>query len=117
MTAGLRVCTVTGATVSVIAAGNDGGCGWASETLIVCERLVGMIGALPSAGRSTATSSHTSALSPGPTFVVGCWELPRMRVQYASWSPARVSNILSPANTANDVIVTSCDRALVSCSS
>src|SRR6478672_2870790 len=44
MTAGLRVCTVTGATVSVIAAGNDGGCGWASETLIVCERLAGMVG-------------------------------------------------------------------------
>src|ERR1700687_5548844 len=116
MTAGLRVETVTGATVAVIVAGNSGGIGSGMATPMACARVVGMLDGPPSAGLSTATSSHTNALCPGPGLVVGAG-LPRMRVQYASLSPDSVSSVLSPASTASDVNVSSCASALVSCSS
>ena len=43
---------------------------------------------------STATSSHTSALCAGPSFVVGAG-LPTMRVQYASLSPDSVERLVA----------------------
>src|SRR5260370_14540017 len=50
MTTGLRVWTVTGATVSVIVGKSIGGFGCGSQTPIVCPRVVGICRGLPSAG-------------------------------------------------------------------
>ena len=75
MTDGLRVCTETGATVSVVVAGNSGGCGWANETPTACTNSAGTV-----TPRSIATSSHTAADCAGPSFVVGV-EFPDARVQ------------------------------------
>src|SRR5213592_349950 len=86
MTTGLRVCTVTGATVSVIVAGNTPGNGSFMEMPTVWVRLAGMVDGVPSAGRSSATSSHTNPPCPGPSLVAGVAELPMTRVQYASLS-------------------------------
>ena len=65
MTAGLRVCTVTGATVSVMVAGNSGGRGCASDTPIACTSSAGTV-----PPGSSETSSHTAADCAGPSFVV-----------------------------------------------
>jgi len=75
MTDGLRVCTDTGATVSIIVAGNSGGCGCAKETPTPCTNSAGMV-----APRSNATSSQTAADCAGPSFVVDV-EFPNVRVQ------------------------------------
>ena len=117
MTTGLRVWTVTGATVSVIVGKSIGGFGCDSETPIVCARFVGIVGGVPSAGRARATSSQTIALCPDSSFVLGVVGLPRTRVLYTSLSPDSVSSVLSPATTASDVMVTSWLRASVSTSS
>ena len=70
----------------------------------------------PSGDRSNATSSHTLAACPAPSFVVGA-VVPTIRVQYPSRSPDRVISVRSPAVTDSDVSVTSCVSMLVSCSS
>ena len=75
MTGGFRVWTVTGATVSVIVAGNNGGCGCATETPIACTNSAGTV-----APGSSATSSHTAADWDGPSFVVAVG-FPMTRVQ------------------------------------
>ena len=109
---GLRlVSTFVGAIVSVIVAGINGGCGCGTVRPMVWVMSVGRPEAL-----STATSSHTSPVCDGPSFVVGV-EPPSTRVQYASPSPDRESKVLSPATAASDVSVTSCCSVLVSSSS
>ena len=75
ITAGLRVCTVTGATLTVIVGGNSGGIGCARETPTLCVSAVGTPTSL-----SKATSSHTVAVCAGPIFAVGVG-FPRIRVQ------------------------------------
>ena len=115
MTGGSSVETVTGATSSVIVAGSSGGAGLVRLTTTVCESSWGTAGVL-SFAPSMTTSSQTMALWAGPSFVVGSLP-PSVRVQYASWSPARDSRVLSPALTLTDETVTSCPTALVSCSS
>ena len=75
MTAGLRVCTVTGATASSMVAGISGGDGFGTEMPTVWTRSVGMVADL-----SSATSSHTIPVCAGPNFVVGVW-VPMTRVQ------------------------------------
>ena len=66
MTAGLRVCTVTGATSSSMVAGISGGDGFGIATPMVWTRSVGTVADL-----SSATSSQTMPACPGPNFVVG----------------------------------------------
>ena len=111
MTTGLRVCTVTGATCSVIAAGNSGGIGLGTEIPTACIRFSGT--AVP---LSRTTSSHTTADCAGPTFVVGVGD-PMTRVQYGSCSADRFNSATSRSRTVTDVNVTSCESALVTWSS
>ena len=75
ITAGLRVCTATGATSSSMVAGNSGGDGFGIATPMVWTRSVGTVADL-----SIATSSHTMPACPGPNFVVGAGA-PSARVQ------------------------------------
>ena len=101
MTGGSSVETVTGATSSVIVAGSSGGAGLVRLTTTVCESSWGTAGVL-SFAPSMTTSSQTMTLWPGPEFR-GRGPCRRVsRVQYASWSPASDSSVLSPALTLTD---------------
>src|SRR4029079_6932685 len=66
ITTGLRVCTVTGATTSVMVAGNSGGIGLGTEMPTVCTNVVGTRTSLAS-----VMSSHTIAVCAGLSFVAG----------------------------------------------
>src|SRR5258708_34910340 len=58
MTTGLRVWTVTGATVSVIVGKSIGGVGFGSATPSVWAGVVGILGGAPAAGRRKAHASQ-----------------------------------------------------------
>ena len=75
MTTGFRVSTATGATFSSMVAVISGGVGFGTVKLTVCTRSAGT-----AADLSSATSSQTSPLWPGPNFVVGVG-VPTTRVQ------------------------------------
>src|SRR6478752_1475385 len=108
---GLRVDTVTGATSWVTSAPTSPGSGLATFTCTEWVRSVGTC-----APPSTATSSHTSPVWPGPSTLVGVG-LPRVRVQYLRLSPDRVSNLRSPVDTASESSVALPPSTLVNCSS
>ena len=104
MTAGLRVCTVTGATFSVMVAGISGGDGFGIVTLIVWIRSAGMVADL-----SSATSSQTSLPGRAPISLSACASRGRGS-STPSLSPASVSSVWSPAAPPRTSASRSCEH-------